>query len=400
MYMSNWDTNFGEVSERFLSLLSTNAQVTAKKFGSKSIASVLKKVLADFDKKTTSKCATLVSDFYGAGEPSSLSPSTYLKHFLGQIMMYAETRRFIPVVVYRLNRCNDDDRKVLLQFFKRMKELLNTPSEEEALVSTLEYYLILFSEMWESPTPDLATMNERYANAAISAGPISSMLSLYRAFTKDTSAACTALNITASSAPAIAYKKDKYWNVAAKISAQASVLLMSGKLDPQTPHKYAERLFNVLDGSKKELIAFEFAAHGALFNTRYNPYLDAYGWTPLTPKICGGELLASYVKNNGDFSKLDKTCVAAANSDDVYDGETYFYASSKYKTAVILVLTAAGVIFLSLAIYACRAKERRVERRKNAQAQIAMEDDALRGSPTNAAAYEPPIESGSLAAPA
>ncbi|KAF1331596.1 hypothetical protein FI667_g4311, partial [Globisporangium splendens] len=314
--------------------------------------------------------------------------------------MYAETRGFIPVVVYRLNRCNDDDRKVLLQFFKRMKELLNTPSEEEALVSTLEYYLILFSEMWESPTPDLATMNERYANAAISAGPISSMLSLYRAFTKDTSAACTALNITASSAPAIAYKKDKYWNVAAKISAQASVLLMSGKLDPQTPHKYAERLFNVLDGSKKELIAFEFAAHGALFNTRYNPYLDAYGWTPLTPKICGGELLASYVKNNGDFSKLDKTCVAAANSymadldpakafqnmffylnsDDVYDGETYFLRLKQVQDG------------------GDPSKERRVKRRKNAQAQIVTDGDALRGSPTNAAAYEPPIESGSPAA--
>uniref|UniRef100_K3XAS1 AB hydrolase-1 domain-containing protein n=1 Tax=Globisporangium ultimum (strain ATCC 200006 / CBS 805.95 / DAOM BR144) TaxID=431595 RepID=K3XAS1_GLOUD len=413
MYMSNWDTNFGEVSERFLSLLSTNAAVTAKKFGSKSVSTVLKDVLVDFDKDPTSKCATLVSDFYGASESSSFPASTYVKRFLGKLMMYTDVRGYVPVVIYRLDRCNKDDRNFLLQFFKKVGEILNTSSEEEALVSILEYYLILFSEMWESPTPDLATMNERYTNAPISTGPTSSMLPLYCAFTKDSSAACTALNITTSSAPAIAYKKDKYWNVAATIPAQASVLIMSGKLDPQTPHKYAERLFKVLNGSNKELVTFEYAVHGTLFNTIYNLYYDSWGFMSSSPKVCGGEILASYVKNNGDLSKLDKTCVAAANSFmsdldvanvdksiDVFAGNPFVYidSSNKFSVPLIFASVTAAVILLSLAIYACGAKERRAERRMNAQAQTTLEDDAARESPSNAAIYEPPIESGSPAA--
>ncbi|ETL48533.1 hypothetical protein F442_01923 [Phytophthora nicotianae P10297] len=63
------------------------------------------------------------------------------------------------------------------------------------------------------------------------------------------------------------YNRDGYWNKTATILKQASVLLLSGKLDAQTPHVFAEYLLNELQGENKELIAFDYASHGAAMTT-------------------------------------------------------------------------------------------------------------------------------------
>ncbi|KAJ0409265.1 hypothetical protein P43SY_006762 [Pythium insidiosum] len=97
----------------------------------------------------------------------------------------------------------------------------------------------------------------------------------------------------------------------------ASVLLLSSKLDPQTPHKYAEYLYKALDTDKKELVTFEHATHGTIWTT---PLSDDPG-----AKVCGMELLASYVKNGGDLSKLDKSCVAAMPPINLKLDETVMY---------------------------------------------------------------------------
>ena len=75
---------------------------------------------------------------------------------------------------------------------------------------------------------------------------------------------------------------------------------MNGKLDPQTPYKYAESLFQALDTPRKELVVFDYATHLLLDTT---PYGDG-------KKTCGMNLLASYVANNGDLSLLDKSCMS------------------------------------------------------------------------------------------
>ncbi|KAI9987074.1 hypothetical protein PInf_022932 [Phytophthora infestans] len=75
-----------------------------------------------------------------------------------------------------------------------------------------------------------------------------------------------------------------------------------GKLDPQTPHKHAEYLFEVLEGDNKELTTFDYATHGIIVSTQLveeDP----------SSETCGMRLLASYVKNGGDLARLDKTCV-------------------------------------------------------------------------------------------
>ncbi|KAG2784906.1 hypothetical protein JG687_00010070 [Phytophthora cactorum] len=92
---------------------------------------------------------------------------------------------------------------------------------------------------------------------------------------------------------------DQYWNKTATIPNQASVLLLSGKLDPQTPNKYAEYLLNELQGEKKELISFEYVPHGAIMTTQMvagDPWSEA----------CGMKVLVSYVRVRGDLARLDK----------------------------------------------------------------------------------------------
>ena len=106
------------------------------------------------------------------------------------------------------------------------------------------------------------------------------------------------------------------------------MLLLSGKLDAQTPHKYAEALFEGLVGSNKELVTFEYATHGTIVST---PFGEA-------GEICGMNLLASYVKTGGNLDRLDKSCLdkmpalnltisiddrmAYLGTQDVYDGKT------------------------------------------------------------------------------
>ncbi|KAG6946149.1 hypothetical protein JG688_00016189 [Phytophthora aleatoria] len=80
---------------------------------------------------------------------------------------------------------------------------------------------------------------------------------------------------------------------------------MSSRLDPQTPHKYAEYLLDALDGTNKELVTFDYAAHSVVWTT---PYTDSKGII----RYCGMELLVLYmnVSNNGDLQRLDRSCIA------------------------------------------------------------------------------------------
>ncbi|KAG6953951.1 hypothetical protein JG688_00012571 [Phytophthora aleatoria] len=107
------------------------------------------------------------------------------------------------------------------------------------------------------------------------------MNSLFCAFSKEKSPACDEFDLGNFDGEGIIYQGDQYWNKSATVPTQASVLLFSGKLDPQPPHKYAEYLSDALDCRKKELVTLH----------------------------CGMELLVSYVSNNGDLQRLDRSCI-------------------------------------------------------------------------------------------
>uniref|UniRef100_K3XAS0 Peptidase S33 tripeptidyl aminopeptidase-like C-terminal domain-containing protein n=1 Tax=Globisporangium ultimum (strain ATCC 200006 / CBS 805.95 / DAOM BR144) TaxID=431595 RepID=K3XAS0_GLOUD len=377
MYITNWDTNFGEVGDRFLAFCASDA-TCASRFSSLSIQDTLKKLSATNNGPCTSF--------------STYEQITSLRALVGIMLMSAQTRSLIAPLLYRLNRCDYELWDSALSFsLIRDDSPLNQASEEAAFASTLLYYLIVFSEMWETPTPSYNMLQSRFDNVSISSGPISAMHAQYCAFTKDNSTGCAKSTLYAASP--IAYKKDKYWNVAATIPAQASVLIMSGKLDPQTPHKYAKRLFKVLNGTKKELVAFEYASHGTLFSTYVSDTAAASG-----APTCGMSVLASYVANGGDLTKLDTSCVASLHlhfepspavskvlfhTSDAYDGkfvfddeEDYNYETEyKYRTPFIVMMIALAVLLLIAAGLCFRCQRRKsAEKAKTASATTTRTD--------------------------
>lgn len=268
---------------------------------------------------------------------------------------------------------------------------MGTASEDDQLMSSLLYGLIVYSELWESPPPTETTIQNRFIDATIAS--YGADVPGYCAFTKDsTSYACTDSNYYnylygSYDASPIFYKKDKYWNVAASPPSDVSVLLMSGKLDPQTPHKYAEVLLAALATTNKELVAFDYATHATLWTT---PMANSSAPT------CGMQILASYVSGGGDLSKMDKSCIAQMpalsfslsgrakakwlNTTDAFDGEyvegladyakldeqdasntsSSGSSSSSYKTVFIISIVAfavAAVVAGVAAIMWIRAKK-------------------------------------------
>ncbi|GMF14183.1 unnamed protein product [Phytophthora lilii] len=298
-YFSTWDSDFSDVGDAFMALCSTKPECS-ERFVSSNLPLTLQNLLLKFDSEPDLTCATLVSKLNS--DQSSDPPSYILRRALGSLLQSARTRTLIPPVVYRLNRCASKDTNVLTHFITSLNAYLTHTSEDDAYESTLLYYLIVFSEMWEKPEPSTSEMLARFTNARISNGGTYSEIPQYCAFSKETSAVCNQLDVGDYGANGIIYERDEYWNKSATIPSQASVLLLSSKLDPQTPHKYAEYLLDALDGDKKELITFEYATHGTLWTTPMDDNDD-------TSETCGMKLLVSYVNNGGDLESLDKSCV-------------------------------------------------------------------------------------------
>ncbi|GMF42045.1 unnamed protein product [Phytophthora fragariaefolia] len=365
-YFSTWDADFGEVGDAFMALCATKSECS-ERFESTNLSTTLQDVIVDFDNNPNSTCAALVSTVNSAG---TTDPASYIvREALGSLLQSASMRTLIPPVVYRLNRCASEDIDVLTHFFMTLNTYISSPDEENAFESTLLYYLIVFSEMWEKPEPSMSEMLARFTDTTISNGGTYTEITEYCAFSKENSSVCAGMGLGNYNASGIIYKRDEYWNKSASIPSQASVLLLSSKLDPQTPHKYAEYLLGALKGTKKELVTFNYATHGTLWTT---PIM--YGDD--TSETCGMKLLISYVNHKGDLEGLDKSCVGEMpafnltapvgylhyflSTDDAYDGafDATLSASGPGSSSIsslsngISKYTAEFIVFLVLFVVA------------------------------------------------
>ncbi|CAI5721729.1 unnamed protein product [Hyaloperonospora brassicae] len=333
-YFSKSQGDFGEVGGAFLDLC-VNDDICNRHFTNTSLRASLQQLIKKFDMEPNSTCAQLVST-KGAQTPDP--PSFSLRITLGLLMTIRTMQAAIAPVVYRLSHCAEEDVIVMTQFLTVFKALFEMKPQDEAYLSTLLYNLIVFSEMWETPAPSFEVMKKRMTDAPMFQGSFRVTTKeqyednyLYCAFSKEKYPTCDELKLGSNTTSAIVYDHDRYWNTTSVIPSRASVLILSSKLDAQTPHKYAEALFEGLVGSNKELVTFEYAAHGLLQSTEL---AEKDGII----EVCGVKLMASYVKNGGNLKRLDKTCVAempALNltlpmdfltrffgTEDAYDGRT------------------------------------------------------------------------------
>ncbi|KAG2948653.1 hypothetical protein PC117_g5876 [Phytophthora cactorum] len=245
-YYSEWDVDCGEVGEHFMELFAQDSSCSSH-FQSTNLSVTLHDMMMKMDNDPNSTCAKVLSN------STDTPPSFVLRTTFSVLLKDAAMRTFIPAVVYRLNRCNSNDVDVLNRFFTWMNAYSSFSSQDDSFQSTLLYYLIIFSDMWETPSPSTFEMESHFTNAA-------------------KSPACDELNLSNYEGEGIIHQRDQYWNKSAVVSTQASVLLLSGKLDPQTPHKYAEYLLDALDCPKKEIVTFDYATHGTIVSTTFVTY--------------------------------------------------------------------------------------------------------------------------------
>ncbi|ETO62058.1 hypothetical protein F444_20002 [Phytophthora nicotianae P1976] len=303
-FISKWDMDFGEVGDAFLKLCARDRECSFH-FSSSGLFGTLQDVINQFDRNPNSTCAALVTEAYK--EQSSDPPSLILRRALGNLLPGSMDRKLIPPIVYRLNRCEANDAEVLTNFFATLNSVLSETSTDQVYESSLLNYLIIYSELWETPTPSFIELQQRFKSTRMSDVGIYDTKRQYCAFTKEDSETCNQESSSNYSGNGIVYQRDEYWNKSATIPIQASVLLMQGTLDPKTPAKYADYLLETLVGDNKELVSFNYATHGTITSTRLvegDP----------TSETCGMKIFASYVRSEGDLSRLDKSYVNARAS--------------------------------------------------------------------------------------
>ncbi|GMF36622.1 unnamed protein product [Phytophthora lilii] len=325
-FFSTWNIDFGEIADAFLELCGDDGECSSR-FQPNGLASTLQNLIVKFDNEPNSRCAELMNNM--TTEVKNEPPSLILRTVLSSLLQRLSLRKLIPPIVYRLSRCAIKDMDVLAHFIAAFNVDANFSSEDDAFYSQLLYYLIIFSEMWEMPSPSAAEMRSRFTDAKMSDPEVYLNTPVYCAFSKENSTVCNQLRVSNYAGNGIVYERDQYWNKSALIPEQASVLLLNGKLDPLTPYKYAEYLFDALDGNNKELILFNYSVHDTVSST---PLIEDGDST----KTCGLKLLASYVQSNGDLAFLDRSCLEEMpgftfalsaelqyqflSTDDAYDG--------------------------------------------------------------------------------
>uniref|UniRef100_H3GEH8 AB hydrolase-1 domain-containing protein n=1 Tax=Phytophthora ramorum TaxID=164328 RepID=H3GEH8_PHYRM len=316
---SSADTDFGEVSDALLALCVEDS-VCSSRFKKKGIQASIQHLFSKLDKNPKSTCSELIKTT--KSDMDEDPPSFALRYVLGTLVIGTGTRTLIPPVVYRLLRCAPKDVDVLSFLISMVNDGLDT--EQDALMSGVLDAFITFSEMWESPASPVLTLKAEFEQTTASARATYAQIPQYCASSKEKSPTCDKLKVGNYEGNGIIYERDEYWNKAAKIPDQASVLLMGSKMDPMAPSKYGEYLLEVLDGDNKELITFDYTMQGSLVDSNS---FDV---------MCGMTVLSSYVKGRGDLKKLNKACVddmPALNwtipieiqyfflgTDDAYDG--------------------------------------------------------------------------------
>ena len=291
-YVTQYDVDFSDVGERFMKLCAHDVDC-ASHFESASLSATLHNVLRRFGSNSTSTCAKLMA------MDSENDPSIDVRHKLAGLLLNPSTRSLIAPLVFRLNRCNLDDREVVANLLLAISRQDLVSYRSKAFNSDVRAMLVKFSEMWETPSPLATDLLIRYETLSMTNDPAYNAICWFCRYSKERSPACEEVGIYQYEADSITYPHDQYWDKPAAVPSHASVLMMHGRLDPENHFKYAKSLFETLDTSKKELVAFDYAPGVTIETTPFG----------VGGKNCGMELLLSYVSSNANLKRVDKSCV-------------------------------------------------------------------------------------------
>ncbi|RHY09241.1 hypothetical protein DYB25_012835, partial [Aphanomyces astaci] len=259
-YYSNWDRDVGDAVDQYFAHCDKDA-FCASKLGQPSSKQALVDVYAALDAKS-SPCYDVLAAT--ANATNAATPSEYVGSTLYTMLGDKSTWSLIAPFIFRLRRCSQDDVDMFGNVTTAPNAMMQTsmmstsslplfvlpPNRGSAYLkdegfSAILYNLIVFSELWEFPAPTLETMAAATTSALFGLKNTKRLPDAFQelcVYIQNNDPVCQGYPAYESGAGFI-YPRDKYWNKTAAVPPGASVLLLSGLMDPATPAKYARDQF-------------------------------------------------------------------------------------------------------------------------------------------------------------
>ncbi|ETW05851.1 hypothetical protein H310_03512 [Aphanomyces invadans] len=307
-YYSNWDRDVGDAVDQYFAHCD-NDSFCSSKLGKPSSKQALVDVYNALESRTSPCYDVLLSK---ANMSNMASPAEYVGSTLYSMLGDKSTWSLLAPFIFRLRRCSQDDRDM----FGRMTTLDDSDARMNLFLpprrggsaylkaegfSSVLYNTIVFSELWQRPSPTMDAMANDTKNALFgskNANGLHDTFQEYCVYVQNSDAVCQGYPVY--SGGGFVYPRDAYWNKTASIPPGASAMLLSGLMDPATPPKYAQDQFTNMKGTDKVLLQFPFGGHGTLSTT---PLVDQ-------PNVdCANAIFYQYMRNRGKLHGLDTTCV-------------------------------------------------------------------------------------------
>jgi pimeloyl-ACP methyl ester carboxylesterase len=84
--------------------------------------------------------------------------ATWVKANVGALLYWRPYLEYVPALIYRLQRCSNEDIQALVSFFTIYQQMHSAPVES---FSAVLFYHVAGSEMWPSPSPSVEEMQAR-----------------------------------------------------------------------------------------------------------------------------------------------------------------------------------------------------------------------------------------------
>ena len=235
-----------------------------------------------------------------------------LRFILATLLTNRITREVIPALLYRLNRCDDDmDIGVISFFFDTFeKNRAQLPSCVPLFSPMLQKHMIA-SELWQ-PT-STKQLQKLFDSTFFASDWVIQQQDIFEMWTNNE----------------LLYPQDAYFNKTFSTTT-ASVLLLNGKLDAQTPIKFAQESFALIEAPNKWLVEMPFANHYVIGNSPTNA----------SATTCGMSILISFINN--PLQQPDMSCAQTVipvnfngnpNSNKIYLGVEDIWNGLYYPTS-------------------------------------------------------------------
>lgn len=236
--------------------------------------------------------------------------ASLLQYVFAMFLLSDEGRIFIPPIIYRLERCNENDTEILTLMFEYILSEIEQQIENRGNFTSILTFNIILSELWNGADPtdpgpsyrELVTIAKDYYFS-------SGLTTEFRRWWDDWNK----------------YEvNEEFYNKFADPSMP--MLLLNGDLDPQTPYELAihsaeqyganiDDNINIPNAKNRYFYTIPNAPHFTMFNSRIRNYTDHTLHIDLDFETCGMYIIASFINPQNNFIP-DNECIHWLNDID------------------------------------------------------------------------------------